>query len=187
MKNKILSILRLSTYLVIIALVLAYFEIQIEGVAGWAANLPTWRIENQQINLLIGGRPITGYHISLDILLLLFLHWPSLFTPWDIKKESMVLEAFTILAVIWDFLWFVINPHFGLENFSNDSIWWFANWVIGFPIDYFIGIFFSLILGILPGIFRKEPLLKSFIDSILMIAFCTVEILVITIILSALI
>ena len=48
-------------------LLLAYFlanvEIQIEGASGWAMNLPTWRIApNWWLDLLWGGREMTGYH-----------------------------------------------------------------------------------------------------------------------------
>jgi hypothetical protein len=32
-------------YVAVLALCFAQVEIQIEGTAGWAADLPTWRIE----------------------------------------------------------------------------------------------------------------------------------------------
>ena len=45
-----------------LALLLANVEVQIEGSAGWAANLPTWRIEDGWLlDLFWGGRPMTGY------------------------------------------------------------------------------------------------------------------------------
>ena len=54
------------TYLIFIIIVSYAFgqlEIQIEGTAGWAKNLPTWRIENHwALKVFWGGRPLTGYH-----------------------------------------------------------------------------------------------------------------------------
>ena len=48
-----------------LALLLANVEVQIEGGAGWAANLPTWRIEDGWLlDLFWGGRPMTGYGCS---------------------------------------------------------------------------------------------------------------------------
>ena len=42
------------------ALSFALLEIQIEGRAGWASNLPTWRIENQWTRRFFSARPLTG-------------------------------------------------------------------------------------------------------------------------------
>jgi hypothetical protein len=58
---------RHTVFVVAWVVLLAYFfanvEIQIEGSAGWAANLPTWRIEHHWLlDLFWGGRPMTGYH-----------------------------------------------------------------------------------------------------------------------------
>ena len=41
----------------------AKLEIAIEGDAGWAENLPTWRIEGHWLlDIFWGGRVMTGYH-----------------------------------------------------------------------------------------------------------------------------
>ena len=47
-------------------LLLAFFfakvEVHIEGPGGWAANLPTWRIEQHVLlDLFWGGRAMTGW------------------------------------------------------------------------------------------------------------------------------
>jgi hypothetical protein len=50
-------------WVALLALFFAQTEIQIEGAAGWAAALPTWRIEHHWLlDLFWGGRPMTGYH-----------------------------------------------------------------------------------------------------------------------------
>jgi len=172
MKIDISEIIKRSIYLILIAIVLAYFEIQIEGSAGWAANLPTWRNDNPNITWIFGGRPVTGYHVALNLLLILFFHWPFILTKWDLIKESKILASFAILAVIWDFLWFVINPNFGLANYNNSSIWWFSKWFLGFPVDYYFGLLLSLIFSLLPSIFRKRSFFQALTSGILYIIIC---------------
>ena len=41
--------------------------------------------------------------------------------------------------VIEDFLWFVLNPHYGLRKFKPQFIWWHAHsWLWIMPRDYVI-------------------------------------------------
>lgn len=46
MKNRALHCALLLLWIGVLGLFFAMVEIQIEGAAGWAASLPTWRIEN---------------------------------------------------------------------------------------------------------------------------------------------
>ena len=49
-------------WVVTMAFFFANAEIQIEGGAGWATSLPTWRIENSiWLDIFWGGRAMTGY------------------------------------------------------------------------------------------------------------------------------
>ncbi len=51
------------TSILILGFFFAKLEIAIEGDAGWAENLPTWRIEGHWLlDLFWGGRVMTGYH-----------------------------------------------------------------------------------------------------------------------------
>ena len=64
-------------YLLISALVFARLEIEIEGPHGWAEKLPTWRINNRWTRLFYGSRPLTGYHLWMQIFVLLqMVHVP---------------------------------------------------------------------------------------------------------------
>ena len=123
-----------------VALTLAAVEVQIEGANGWASNLPTWRTTSPALTWLSGGRPLTGYHIALTVLLLLLLHWPVQFAHWGLVQELKVLFAYLNLAVVWDFLWFVINPNFGLGRYDAAHVWWFKHWLLGLPVDYYVGL-----------------------------------------------
>jgi hypothetical protein len=47
--------------------------------------------------------------------------------------------AILLFWVLEDFLWFVLNPAFGLRRFRRDAIWWHAESWWGFmPRDYWI-------------------------------------------------
>ena len=61
MKRVAIAILSTLLYIALLALFFAQVEIQIEGPTGWAANLPTWRVEQYWwLDWFWGGRPLTG-------------------------------------------------------------------------------------------------------------------------------
>ncbi|MET0856845.1 MAG: hypothetical protein ABWY27_08855 [Telluria sp.] len=125
-------------------LALAYFfakvEIHIEGDAGWAANLPTWRIESHWLlDILWGGRAMTGYHAWVFPFIALSFHGPIFFTAaWSWQMEARILAAIMLFWIAEDFLWFIINPAFGLRRFRARFVPWHKHWVCGAPVDYWI-------------------------------------------------
>jgi hypothetical protein len=131
-------------YYILFIVVLAYFfgqvEIQIEGPNGWAKNLPTWRIEKHWLlDVFFGGRAMTGYHAWALSFILLFFHLPFAFAVhWSWSGEARALGG---LAVFWateDFLWFVINPAYGIKKFKKEHVPWHPRWVLYLPLDYWI-------------------------------------------------
>ncbi|HSQ77288.1 MAG TPA: hypothetical protein VLN91_00195, partial [Nitrospirota bacterium] len=44
--------------------------------------------------------------------------------------------ALMLFWIIEDFLWFVLNPAFGINNFSQNKIPWHKQWFLGMPVDY---------------------------------------------------
>lgn len=139
-------------YFYILAFVLAILEIQIEGPHGWAEKLPTWRPspENKLVKVykkLMSQKEFTGYHFFMNILLLLFIHLPFVWgVEWNVFAELEVLGIFFLFVVVWDFLWFVLNPHFSLRDFKKEGVWWHKKWTGWVPTDYFFGIAGSVIL-----------------------------------------
>ncbi len=130
--------------------ILAYFfaqvEIHVEGDAGWAANLPTWRVETHWLlDLFWGGRPMTGYHAWVFPFIALFFHFPLAFMgQWSMQLEARVLASIILFWILEDFLWFLTNPAFGWKRFAKPHISWHKNWVAGAPVEYWL---FSVVGG----------------------------------------
>ena len=124
--------------------VLAYFfaqtEIQIEGDAGWAANLPTWRIENHWLlDVFWGGRAMTGYHAWVFSFISIFFHSPIfLLAQWSWQLEARIIASIMLFWIAEDFLWFIINPAFGWQRFRPVHVAWHKHWAFGAPVDYWI-------------------------------------------------
>jgi len=125
--------------LVACAALLALFEIQVEGEDGWAAKLPTWRIDNALTRTLMSGKPLTGYHTYLFLLVLTMVHLPfgMGLSSWSLRAEARALSFTLLLWFVEDFLWFVFNPAWGVGRFRRDQIWWHApKWWWFMPRDY---------------------------------------------------
>ena len=125
-------------------LVIAYFlanvEIQIEGAAGWAANLPTWRVaSNWWLEMFWGGREMTGYHAWMFPCVALFFHFPLLFFgQWSWRLEARVVGCILLFWIAEDYLWFVSNPAFGIARFEPGNIPWHVHWWGPAPTDYWV-------------------------------------------------
>jgi hypothetical protein len=128
-------------YLFTASLVFALLEVQIEGEAGWARDLPTWRYENRLTRSLLGNRPITGYHLYIHLLVVALVHAPFALglVEFSFAGELRILAFLVFFWVVEDFLWFVVNPAWGLRQFRRDRIRWHAlNWWGMMPRDYWI-------------------------------------------------
>lgn len=145
----------IPAYLFFIALALAYLEVQIEGPNGWAAKLPTWRSTKPWLLRLNSGKPVTGYHLALTATLLLFFHLPAFWTTWTWSKEALTMVSFLVFTIVWDYLWFVVNPGFGLRRYNRANVWWFKRWFLGVPVDYWFGLLISVALAGVAGLFSE--------------------------------
>ena len=141
-----------AIYIFLLAAILAFIEIQIEGPHGWVANLPVWRPKpGSQIErlarLLKIKKPLTGYHLGLLSFLFVLVHLPFAFgSIWSWSAEFKMLSFYAFWLFIEDFLWFVFNPHFGLKKFKSEHIWWHDKWLIGAPVDYYTALVVSFLL-----------------------------------------
>jgi hypothetical protein len=122
----------------VLAFCFAKVEIHVEGSDGWAANLPTWRIEKHWLlDIFFGGRPLTGYHAWVLPFILFMFHFPAaIIGAWSWQLEARALAACFLFWIIEDFLWFVLNPAWGLRRFNRREVVWHKHWVFGMPTDY---------------------------------------------------
>jgi hypothetical protein len=132
--------------MIFIALILAGWEIQIEGKDGWAAKLPAWRISQGWLMRFTGGLPITGYHVFLSVFLIAIIHLPVFFTGWTLRLESLLLGFFVGIMLVEDFLWFVLNPNYGIKNFRKGKIWWHKHWWGPVPAIYWFLLVLAAVL-----------------------------------------
>ncbi len=119
----------------------AKVEIAIEGKHGWGEKLPTWRLPttNWASIIFFSGKPATGYHIWMETFVLSILHTAYIFVEPSLHIELQILAFFFFFSVLEDFLWFALNPAFGVKSFRKEKIWWHRNnWWIVAPRDYFL-------------------------------------------------
>ncbi|MFH1668192.1 MAG: hypothetical protein ABH884_04200 [Candidatus Komeilibacteria bacterium] len=144
-----------TIFLFVLALVLAELEVQIEGKHGWAEKLPTWRPKpNSKLSRIyakvMSKRELTGYHIAMFSFVLLILHAPYFMgVKWTFAGELVTLSYNFIFVVVWDFLWFVLNPYYALRKFTGVHIWWHKKWVGFLPVDYYGGFVISFIIYVI--------------------------------------
>ncbi len=142
--------------LLLFSFILAFFwaklEIEIEGKNGWASGLPTWRFQNKLTNFILSGAPLTGYHVWLIGLLFLAFHLPF-FThlEWTLSRELAFIGVFLLFIIIEDFLWFILNPAYGLSKFKKNYISWHKHWLWIVPAPYVVVVLTGIILIFLPS------------------------------------
>jgi hypothetical protein len=132
--------------MVFLAGILALWEIQIEGKDGWASKVPGWRIEKGWLVKLSGGRPITGYHFFMTLFLITIIHLPLFFIPWSWQLESLLLGFYVGMVLLEDFLWFILNPYYGINSFRKGKIWWHKRWWGPLPSIYWLLLLIAMVL-----------------------------------------
>ena len=139
---RLLELLPMLAWTLLLSLFFAQVEIQIEGGAGWAANLPTWRIEHHWLlDLFWGSRAMTGYHVYVFTFVALFFHFPLAFARcWSWRSEARALACILLFWIAEDFLWFAMNPAFGMTRFTPSYVSWHVHWLWGAPVDYWVSL-----------------------------------------------
>lgn len=133
-------VLLLLAWVALLATLFAELEIQIEGARGWAAGLPTWRVEKAPfLKMFFGGRAITGYHVFAFSFMFCVFHLPLVVTGhFSWRLEARILGGLMLFWIIEDFLWFVMNPAFGFTKFTPQQAPWHPHWLLGVPVDYIV-------------------------------------------------
>jgi hypothetical protein len=132
---------------------LAGIEIEIEGGVGWAERLPTWYLKRGRFGrvygVVMGQRPLTGYHVFAFTIPLLVLHLPyAMGVDWSLAAELRTIAIYFVIAVTWDYLWFVLNPAYTVRRFKRGNVWWFSGpWIGRLPLDYYLSFALSIALA----------------------------------------
>lgn len=138
-------------FICVASFLFAKVEIAIEGADGWAEKLPTWKLpKSHWANIFLGHRPMTGYHLWINLFIFFIMHIVYLFQMPSIEIEFRLVALFILFWTVEDFLWFVLNPAFGLKNFKAEKIWWHKdNWWAIAPREYFIFLPIAILLYLL--------------------------------------
>lgn len=175
----------IALYWFALAVVLAMVEIEIEGKNGWAEKLPTWYRTSgigKLYGLITGSRPLTGYHLFMNLFLIMVIHLGFINgAAWSLTSELILISRCFIFAFLWDLLWFIMNPEYGIYKFKRTEIWWHSKtkWVCGiFPVDYLAALSVSFALNVVAtGIAKDMSILKNhllFIGSFFVFVFLTI-------------
>jgi len=134
----IVSLVSSILFTCLLSFFFAKVEIMIEGAEGWAAALPTWRIEQHWLlDIFWGGRAMTGYHAWIFSFIFLIFHFPIfLLGVWSWSIEAHILACTILFWIVEDFLWFLLNPAFGLARFTRNHAPWHKHWFWFAPTDY---------------------------------------------------
>jgi len=122
--------LLLASYWFTVSLLLALIEIEIEGKYGWSEKTQTWRLppsrQPKVIAWIMRGKVLTGYHLFLFPLAFIFTHSPLFYTrSFSVVQELQILAIYFAWTPLWDYLWFVWNPHYGVLKIVSSE--WYKN------------------------------------------------------------
>ncbi|MET0618170.1 MAG: hypothetical protein ABWZ54_10365, partial [Luteibacter sp.] len=94
-RRRLVAVLATMAFTLLLALLFAHVEIEIEGPHGWATSLPTWRVENRWwLDLFWGGRAMTGYHAWVFPFIALFFHFPMVFQGyWSWRAQVRAIAC----------------------------------------------------------------------------------------------
>lgn len=140
--SKYLKHIKFFGFVILVAVIMALFEIQIEGANGWAAQLPTWRV-NVHFPLLgfwwnSKGKPLTGYHLYLWLLTFLLPHFIFLHSKWTFKREINLFCFYAFFSTFEGLFWFILNPAWGWSKFRQGIPWYKEAWILGLPAEYWL-------------------------------------------------
>lgn len=95
-----------SAYWFFVSLMFALFEVENEGKYGWSTRSQTWFVLPKHLPEWMKkffNKPLTGYHFFMGI-------------PWTLKTEFYALAVYLAWTPLWDLLWLIFNPNYGIEK-----------------------------------------------------------------------
>ena len=161
-----ISILGKSVFYFFLALSFALFEVESEGKYGWASKSQTWIVPPDRFPWWlrrIFPKPLTGYHLFLFVGALLVTHIPFIAgVSWSVSLELQTIALYFTWTPLWDYLWFLFNPHYGVKMLGSRDIWWYrqSRWIGGkVPFENAGQWLLSLVFAYFGGMFWQHALL----------------------------
>ena len=152
-----MSIILFFGFIILVSILLAKVEINVEGRYGGAEKLPvTWRATNKYAKRFFA---MTSYHVYMGLFMITFAHLIfAVGIDWAMNLEMLILSAVAFVTVGEDFMWFILNPAvndktgkrlYGIRNFREKCVEWFkGRWFLFCPDWYFWYLPIAIILYI---------------------------------------
>lgn len=106
---------------------------------------------------------MTGYHFWVFSFMALVFHFPHLLNGrFSLRTEARILGSIMIFWIVEDFLWFAMNPGFGVARLTPANVPWHKCWILGVPSDYvtFTAVGAALIVLSFLDI-RRQPAIRT--------------------------
>lgn len=156
----------------------AWFEIELEGKYGWSEKTQTWYRSYhgypKWLRLFLGKKPLTGYHLPAFAAVVLLAHMHFVMgVVWTWQKELVALATYLAWAPLWDYLWILFNPHYGMGHLGPKNIWWYQYswWVWGIvPVENVVQWAATLVLAAAGGFVFHQTVFLAGLAALTVIA-----------------
>ena len=102
-------------FFILLGTLWATLEVQIEGKFGWAAKLPTTTFLETKF---------TWYHVIMNLMVILIVFET---VEWSWRLPFWVSGLF----LIEDYMWFMVNPDFGIIRYDSEHVRWHTWGILG--------------------------------------------------------
>ena len=63
---------------------------------------------------------------------------------------GLIVTVYLAWLIAWDYLWFVLNPYWGVSRFRRGQVWWYPGlWIGRLPLDYYVAVVLSFAVAAL--------------------------------------
>lgn len=166
--------LGMSFAILLPAVLIALQEICIEGPFGWSSLTFTKRYPTtsliSKIYRGISGQDkwATKYHLVSNAIWLLMYLIGFIYVAYYSKVASvfnrgawaatavLAFVSFLELALVEDYIWFLLHPYFGPDRHTSQYVPWFQTYKEGVPISYWFGMAATVVVAIVSSVVLRQ-------------------------------
>ncbi len=137
-----MNTLLIFLWVILAFIVMAFLERTIEGPHGWASKTYGKKF------MITKNFCIREYHIWFWIFIIILISLPLAVFGFSLELFVILLSAFFLGMTTEDFLYFVVNPYFGLKKFNSKNVKWHFWLKLGkfeIPISYILCIIIAVL------------------------------------------